>query len=370
MPNDTPYDLIIGMDLMQSLGIDISNSTKTICWHDKRIPFKPRDYFHSGLYQETLLEAMAESPDNADDDPLHQGYHSKTIHSSHYGQSDPHDVAQQQMHLTSSQRQDLANLLSKFPKLFSGKLGRYPGRTVHLELRADAKPSSCRPYPVPRHHQRVFKEELDRLCSIGVLSRCGASSWLSPSFIIPKKDASVRWISDFRELNKCIKRKVYNLPKIQDILARRSGYAFFTKLDISMQYYTFELDEPSKELCTICTPFGNYTYNRLPMGVSQSPDIAQEIMEDIFRQFEEVDVYIDDIGVFSQQWQSHCASLQKILALLELNNFIVNPYKCEWGVTETDWLGYWLTPTGLKPWKKKITAILAIQRPETVKLLP
>jgi len=233
----------------------------------------------------------------------------------------------------------------------------------------NAKPFHCRPYPVPQSYRTIFKKELERLTTIGVLERTGPSEYLSPTFIIPKKDGRVCWVSDFRTLNKMIRRKAYTLPRIHDILRKRSGYKYFTKLDISMQYYTFELDEHSKNLCTICTPFGNYRYCRLPMGVKQLPDVAQEIMESLFQGFDYIEVYIDNVGIFSNEWNTHLGSVQKVLDVLEKSNFTINPLKCEWGVKETDWLGHWLTPQGIKPWKKKIDAILRLEPPTTVKEL-
>jgi hypothetical protein len=94
------------------------------------------------------------------------------------------------------------------------------------------------------------------------------------------------------------------------------------------------------------------------------PTWLKKSWKNIFRDVAEVKVYIDDIGIFSDSWEQHLAILCIVLQKLQENGFTVNPLKCEWAVKETDWLGYWLTPTGLKSWKRKIDAILKMQPPK------
>ena len=78
-----------------------------------------------------------------------------------------------------------------------------------------------------------------------------------------------------------------------------------------MCQYTFELDEEFKELCTIVTPFGNYRYNRVLMSLKIYLAFAQSKMENCLQDIEELDVYVDNIGIFTGDWSHHLIILDQ-----------------------------------------------------------
>ena len=102
-------------------------------------------------------------------------------------------------------------------------------------------------------------------------------------------------ITNFRELKVRIRRKPYPIPKIQDLLLKLEGFQYATSLDLNMGYYHIELTPESQKLCTIVFPWGKYKYQRLPMGLCNSPDIFQERMSKMFANLEWVPAYIDDL---------------------------------------------------------------------------
>ena len=91
-----------------------------------------------------------------------------------------------------------------------------------------------------------------------VINKIDRSQWGAHTFLIPNKDSTVRFISDFRELNKHILRQPYPIPKIQDLFLRLEGFHYGTTLYLNMGYYHIELSAKSKELCTIVAQWGKY----------------------------------------------------------------------------------------------------------------
>ena len=252
--------------------------------------------------------------------------------------------------------------------MFDGTLGTWKGSAYDIELKPDATPYHARAYNIPKSVEKTTKIEVERLCKIGVLKRVNRSEWAAPTFVIPKKDKSVRFISDFRELNKRIKRKPFPIPHIQDLLLKLEKFQFATSLDLNMGYYHIELTPNSKRLCTIVLPWGKYEYQRLPMGLCNSPDVFQEKMSDIMTGLEFVRAYIDDLLVITTtSFDDHLSKLKRVLQRLKDFGLKINIKKSFFAKPELEYLGFWITRDGIQPLPKKIEAILKIAEPKTRK---
>ena len=353
------YDMILGRDLLSELGIKFDFTDMSVEWDGISIPMKDSGSDDREAFFIQEPEALAEATERL-----------KGILDAKYEKANLSEVAADCEHLNGKQQDKLRDLLEEFKDLFDGTLGKWQMEPYEVELREDATPYHARAYPIPKCHTDTLKLEVERLVEAGVLKKVNRSEWAAPTFIIPKKDGSVRFISDFRELNKRIKRKPYPIPKIQDMLLKLEGFKYATSLDLNMGYYHIELSPHSKQLCTIVLPWGKYEYQRLPMGLCNSPDIFQEKMSTLMQDLEFVRAYIDDLLVITTgSYEEHLNSLRKVFEHLQEAGLRVNAKKSFFAKEELEYLGYWITREGIQPVTSKVNAIANIAEPKTKKQL-
>ena len=208
--SNSHYDIIFGRDFLLKIGLDTCFLTKTTKWMDMEIAIKTPRFWDDPTAMYLLLFIDNEKEEESIEDTIDCDC-SDNMMDAKYEKVNPVKVAPAQTHLTPSQQEDLAKLLSKYDTLFDGMLGQYPHKKLHLELQEGAVPVHHKTFPVAYAHTNVFKKELEHLCKIGVLERIQATKWAAPTFIVPKKDGRVCWVSDFRTLNSMLWTKEYRI---------------------------------------------------------------------------------------------------------------------------------------------------------------
>ena len=359
-----PYDLILGTETLAKLGVILNFKDNTISIDDTSLPWrKVASLQHPehllALYQDTF-EPVATADETK---------RTMKILDAKYEKADlPKIVQDNCQHLTTDQRNELLRLLLKFEELFDGTLGDWDTEPVDIELKPDAKPYHGRAFPVPVIHKDTLMKELERLVELGVMIKQPNSEWGSPTFILPKKNKTVRVLTDFREVNKRIVRKPFPIPKIATVLQELEGFQYATALDLNMGYYTIRLTPDASKICTIVLPWGKYSYLRLPMGMSGSADIFQSKMTALMENLEYVRCYIDDLLILTKgSFQDHLEKLEVVFERLKDAKLRINANKSTFSTEEIEYLGYMLTRSGIKPQPNKVSAILALTPPENVK---
>ena len=309
--DDDQYDAIIGRDLLGQIGIDLIYSTGHVRWGNISVPMVPMGHFSTNKSRRELFRDVEQLENKGQETFLAE------IKKSKYEAANLVEVANNQSNLDSNQKGKFYQLLKRCKNLFLGKKGKWKGSKVSIELKEDAKPVQSKPYKVPQAHVKVFKEEIDRLVDIGLFTKVELAEWSSPTFCIPKKDGRIRIVTDYRKVNKCIKRKPHPLPNIMDTIMTLGSFKYATCIDLNMGYYAMEMDDLAKKICTIVLPWGFYQYNMLPMGVVVATDIFQARLGDLLGDLQYVVVYLDDILIIGNStFKDHLQQIETVLIRL------------------------------------------------------
>ena len=77
--------------------------------------------------------------------------------------------------------------------------------------------------------------------------------------------------------------------------------------------------------------------------------------------------YLDDILIFSQNLEDHRRHVRTILRRVEETRLTQKASKCEFHTTETEYLGYVISPKGLRMDEEKFRTIKEWKAPTNVK---
>ena len=366
MMPEPAFDLILGTNTMNELGIVLNLKEKTITIDEIILPMRNINNLSKSKIKSLVMHTkLAQEPKSTEE----ATQRIIKILDAKYEKADLQAIVKNNCsHLNSNEQKLLLELLTEFEPLFDGTLGAWKTTPVSFQLKEGATPYHGRAFPIPRVHKETIMKEIKRLCELGVLEWQPTSEWAAPSFIIPKKNNTVRFISDFRELNKRLVRKPFPLPKISTVLQELEGFKYATSLDLNMGYYTIRLDPDASKICTIIFPWGKYSYKRLPMGVAGSPDIFQAKMSELMTALEFVRTYLDDLLTITRDsLEDHLEKLRIVLTRLRDAGLKINAAKSSFCAHEIEYLGYILTRQGIKPQPKKVEAILALTPPSNVK---
>ena len=162
--------------------------------------------------------------------------------------------------LSRKEKAKLMKLILKYMDAFSlrDEIGECPNLVADIKV-IDESPFFVRPYPLSETDDPFMDKQVERLVSLGILTK-NSTSHTSPVMLITRKLTNdKRPVVDFRLLNTRFLRRNTSIPWMSDVLSilGNSKCEVVSCVHIKDAYHSIKLTEKSKEYCGILPYFGS-----------------------------------------------------------------------------------------------------------------
>lgn len=273
---------------------------------------------------------------------------------------------------TPEQKKKLETLFKKHASVFTkdeNDLG-YTETVKHKIPTIDQVPVA-QPYRrIPPNQFQEAKDHIRKLLDNGIIQE-SHSPYAAPIVLVRKKDGSLRLCVDYRRLNAKTVRDQFPLPRIEESIDAIGNAKWFSTMDLASGFNQVAMDEEDRHKTAFTTPFGIFEYNRMPMGMTNSPATFQRLMQTCLNDyiFQILLVYLDDIIVYSNTFDEHIERLDRVFTRLREHGLKLKPEKCKFLQHKVTYVGHQISSDGITTDPEKTRAVSEWKPPTTVKEL-
>lgn len=246
------------------------------------------------------------------------------------------------------------------------------GKTNLLQHRIDvgtAIPIKQRHHFVSPAILSILTAEVDDMLRRGIIEESN-SAWSSPVLVVKKSDGKKRFCLDCRAVNKVTVKDAYPMPIIEGIFASLQETVYISSIDLKEAFWQVELEPGSRDKTAFTVPGRPlYQFVRMPFGLCNAPQTLCRLMDKVIKSDlrEYVFVYMDDLLVVSETFDTHMTRLRSVAKCLREANLTINVRKSKFCMKEIKYLGHIVGNGCIKPDPGKIEAIVNFPVPRTTR---
>ena len=128
------------------------------------------------------------------------------------------------------------------------------------------------------------------------IARKSMSPWGHNVLLAKKKDNSIRFVVDYRDLNDVTIKDSYPMPDVKDMLEKMSNSKYYSKLDMASAYWAVPIREEDREKTAFMTPHGLMEMCVTGYGLCNSQATYQRLIDELTEPVPRTEGFIDDVN--------------------------------------------------------------------------